>query len=72
MLQFTAILGIWCEEPRLELGPSIGAEHVVGTIDSVLRTGRSFYRIDCADIIPITGCYTDIRSGIPVACHGIR
>ena len=70
MLQFTAILGIWCEEPRLELGPSIGAEHVVGTIDSVLRTGRSFYRIDCADIIPVFYLLV-FRSSIPVACHGI-
>lgn len=34
-------------------GTSIGAEHVVGKIDSVLRTGRSFYRIDCTDIIPV-------------------
>lgn len=41
------------EETAAGKAGTIGAEHVVGKIDSVLRTGRSFYRIDCADIIPV-------------------
>ena len=44
--------GIPCLKTAAGAG-TIGAEHVVGTIDSVLRTGRSFYRMDGADIIPI-------------------
>ena len=45
---------------------TIGAEHVVGTIDSVLRTGRSFYRTMALISYRLFILYLLFRSGIPL------